>query len=377
MLALTLLHAASVFAADDARGAAEYERALELLQKRDSQGALIELKNAVQAAPGYLPAWLELGRIYLDFGYGQLAEGAYERASELGADASLTLLPRARSYLIQGKLDELLALTPSGESTPADQAALLVLQGNAQLESGEPEEALQRFKRAERLAPRSAAALWGTSMARLRQGDVREALLYADSAAALAPEQAETWFVRAEVQRQAGEVDAALADFSRAIELQPEHMPARLGRAALLMDAGKLDEAAADLADVRRAQPDDLQAMHLYALLLAAQGKHVESEQVLDDARKRLKQLPERVIAGNLPSLMLSATIALKDDQPATAIAHLERYLARVPNHLGANKLLAAAYLRDAQAGAARALIEPLVSAHPDDAGLVWLLGTA
>lgn len=378
-LALALLltcTAAAVAADDDARGAAAYERALQLIEKRDTQGALIELKNAVQAAPEYLPAWLELGKVYLDMGYGQLAEGAYERASKLGADASLTLLPRARSYLVQGKIEELLALEAADALSPEDQAALLVLQGNAQLEMGELDDALARFRAAGKRDGKSAAPLWGAAVAKLRKGDLAGAQYQADKAKTLAPELAETWYVRADVARQAGQRADALADFSRAIDIEPDHMPARLGRAALLMDDGKLDAAAVDLAAVREAQPDDLQAMHLQALLLAAQGEQAEADAVLDKARARLKELPERVVAGNLPSLMLSALIALKDDQPATAIEHLKRYLARVQHHLGANKLLAAAYLQNGQAGEARALLEALMNEHPKDAAIVSLLGT-
>lgn len=377
-IALTLLCSLPALAADDhARGAAAYERALERLKNDETQAGLIELKNAVQAAPNYLPAWLELGKVYLALGYGQLAEGAYERASKLGADVSLTLLPRARSYLIQGKLDELLALDAAGTLGAADEAALLVLQGNAQLEAGELNEALAHFRRAEELDSMAAAPLWGTALAKLRAGDVAGAQYQADRAKALAPELAETWYVRADIARQAGQNADALSDFSRAIELEPGHMPARLGRAALLMDENKLDEAARDLAAVREAQPDDLQAMHLQALLFAMQGRQAEADEVLGKARARLKELPEGVINGNLPSLMLSALLALKDGQPETAIEYLQRYLARARDHVGATKLLAAAYLQNDQPGEARALLEPLMVAQPKDAAILNLLGTA
>lgn len=357
-------------------GAAAFERALELLARDESKGALIELKNAVQAAPNYLPAWLKLGEVYLDSGYGALAEGAFERASKLGADPSLTVLPRARSYLLQGKLDELLALDAAGKLAAADEATLLVLQGNAQLEAGLPVEAMALFDRAQAINAISPAPLWGRALAKLRQGDQGGALYEADRAKALAPELAETWFVRADIERQIGQREDALRDFSRALEIEPSHTPARLGRAALQMDAGRLDEAAADLSLVRAAQPDDLQGMHLQALLLAQQGKTGESEAVLAEARARLKELPEHVMAGHLPSLMLNAVIALKDGQPQAAAEHLRRYLARAKDHLGATKLLAAALIQAGEYNDARALLEPLVMRHKEDAALLSLLGT-
>ena len=376
ILLVALAYGGTLATAAPDDGAAAFERALELLGRDESKGALIELKNAVQAAPNYLPAWLKLGEVYLDAGYGALAEGAFERASKLGADPSLTVLPRARSYLLQGKIDELVALDAAGKLAAVDEATLLVLQGNAQLETGSPAEAIALFDRAQAVNALSPAPLWGRALAKLRQGDAGGALYEADRAKALAPEQAETWFVRADIERQTGQRDDALRDFSRALELEPSHTPARLGRAALLMDAGRLDEAASDLADVRAAQPDDLQGMHLQALLFAQQGRTAESEAVLDAARARLKELPERVMAGHLPSLMLNAVFALKDGQPQVAAEHLRRYLARAKDHLGATKLLAAAMLQAGEFNDARTLLEPLVMRHKQDAALLSLLGT-
>jgi len=377
ILYIVLACGSSLARADPDAGAAAFERALDLLGRAERKGALIELKNAVQATPNYLPAWLKLGEVYLDAGYGALAEGAFERASKLGADPSLTVLPRARSYLLQGKLDELLALEAAGKLAPADEATLLVLQGNAQLEAGLPGDAIVLLDRAQAINAISPAPLWGRALAKLRQGDQGGALYEADRAKALAPELAETWFVRADIERQTGQRDDALRDFSRALELEPSHTPARLGRAALLMDAGRLDEAAGDLATVRDAQPDDLQGMHLQALLFAQQGQTAASEAVLDEARARLKELPERVVAGHLPSLILSAVIALKDGQPQAAADHLRRYLARAKDHLGATKLLAAALIQAGEFDDARALLEPLVMRHKQDAALLSLLGTA
>lgn len=136
LLVLALLGTSAARGAEEPRpgpqgaGASElYEKALIEYNLGETRTAYIHLKNALLEDPFLLSAHLLLGKIYIQLGFGDKAEKELLIADGLGADQSLTLIPLARAYLLQGKAEQLVAeLFPLG-TLPEEDAELLALRG--------------------------------------------------------------------------------------------------------------------------------------------------------------------------------------------------------------------------------------------------------
>jgi len=97
------------------RAAAWYEQALTEVNAGQTSAAYLSLKSALRQDPFFLAGHLLLARVYIQLGQGDKAEKELLIAEGLGAHQSLTLIPLARSYLLQGKAEKLLgALFPLG-----------------------------------------------------------------------------------------------------------------------------------------------------------------------------------------------------------------------------------------------------------------------
>lgn len=354
----------------------QVEIAIQKAQQHDIKGAIAGLKFALKLDGKLIAAWLKLADIYLEIGSGAAAENALRKAADLGADRKLTEVPLARSYLLQNKLEKLNRIEIPEDLDPSDQARLLVIQGQGLIEADHLDDAESAFDKAYALDRSSVDAFFGHASALMRKGDLDRASAFIRRAIATKPDSAEGWYLSGELARRQRDSGVALANFSKAIELQPQHIPARLGRAALLLDAGRTNDAASDLQVIQESQPDDLQGLYLTALLQVQTGKLDNANQTLEKARGQLKSVPSSVSENHMPSLMLGAVLALKDGEPQSALAYLNRYLNRAPDHLGASKLLAVARLRTSDIDGARALLDHLATVYPDDAGIYSLLGT-
>jgi len=361
----------------DLEAARFFERALAREREGDPAGAIIELKNALQREPEMLAAWVELSEIYLSIGDAADAAAAIERADALGADAELTLIPRARAYLLSGELDALLAARAPAGIDPEKAVALAIIQGKALLQAHRLREAAERFERLRATAPRRPEPLWGLAQIAQRSGRLEAARAHLDAAMAMAPDEAETWYLRGNLRRVMNAPQAALADFSRAVALEPGHLPARLGRAALRLDAGELAPALADLETVLEANPDSFQGLYLASMAEAMRGDQAAANTYLQRARELLSRLPSELVDDNLPALLISAVLALRDGEANLAADKLERYRRRAPAAKGAKRLLALALLRAGEPYEAKLLLRELLVVFPNDLYLGYLLASA
>ena len=113
------------------------ERAKDSQAKGDIKTSIIELKSAIQKDPNNPQARLMLGETYINTGMGAEAEKELKRAMELGVSAQSLMVPLARSLLLQREYKRLAdEIVPTPETTPANRAKLLQLQGEAQLGLG-------------------------------------------------------------------------------------------------------------------------------------------------------------------------------------------------------------------------------------------------
>ncbi len=218
-----------------------------------------------------------------------------------------------------GRLDTLLEMQPAPGLSGVKKAAFHVIQGTALLEANVLRQARAKFEAALSFESDNPAAYRGIALANIRQGRSDAALRAAEHALKLDLTEAESWYVRGEVRRSRRELKRALEDFEEASRSRPTHAPAILGRAALMLDMGRLEEAHVLLLEFNELAPDELQGLFLLSQVQIALGDSIGADQTLEHAREVLNQIPPEVAQENLPALMVSAVIALRDNLPQQA----------------------------------------------------------
>lgn len=354
-----------------------YERGLVAYNNAEVRTAYIHLKNALEEDPRLLSALLLLGRIQLALGKGADAEEQFLAADRLGAHRSLTLVPLAQAYLLQGKAQQVIAdLFPLGLDVRED-AALLALRGQAHLDLGELFDAERAFDQAWERAPDLAPALLGRVQTRLLRGAVEEALAGAQRAVELEPNNAHALYLKAGIERDLGDSESALADFERAVQVEPAHLPAQVGRIGALLQLDRIEEAAAAIALIRDAYPRDPRALYLEAIIANRQGDEQAAAMAMQAAENLLAQLPGELIVNHSPTLLLAGMVAFSMKKWEQAGDYLDLYSKRHPDQVGPRKLLAEILLEREQYESVISLLEPALELMPFDHRLMSLLAEA
>ena len=142
LLAITAgVFGTSAFAAErDERIAKIYEDALARFERKDFAGTEVQLKNALQLNPRYLPGQVLLGKTQLSLGKSIDAEKSLKSAIQLGVDRSEVIHLLGQALFDQGKFQNVVELDPSGLS-PKARIDILTLRAYAQIELGNFQEA--------------------------------------------------------------------------------------------------------------------------------------------------------------------------------------------------------------------------------------------
>ena len=354
-----------------------YEDALVRFRDNDLSGALIQLKNAIQEDPGFLPAHLLLADVYLRQNNGAAAEDEVRIADRLGADEAVTVVLLADAFLQQFKyLDVIDQIRAEGFETEV-QAEILVRRGRAYIELRDLDQAEQEFNRAGQLAPDSAKPLVGNTTVMMYRGALDEAEQLARMATARAPKDPEAWNIRASVEHLRGQRDQAIASYGKVVELAPNHIDARIARIGVLMDLGRNDEAVADVEYLRLEFPLEPRGAYLYGLLLARDGDAEGAREASMEAVRIIQDMKPEIL-DNRPQFLLLAGLAnhsLREFEQARAF--LERYLEHEPHQTGARKLLSSIMLSAGDYIGATRVLDRALERNPNDPRVLSLLATA
>ncbi len=376
MLAAVLAGIVTPASATPEKAAAFYENALQRFEKDDLKGAIVQLKNSIQADNKLLAAHMLLGRALLRNGNLKGAEAAFEEALNQGMNRGEAALALGRIYIITGNADKVIErFTPAG-LPPALQARVLTLRANAYVEMGNTVLATREFEAARAADPASAAP-WIDEIPLLlsaRQKDRARAA--AAKALELAPENAAAWNMHASVLQDGLDMQGALAAYSKALALDPKHVDARVARAGLLADLKRDTEAGKDLAALSGLAADDPRAAYLRAILASRKGDQAVAARELGNMVNTLDGLP-RELLNRREQLMLLAALghnALGNWEKSRR--YLESIIVRNANHIPARKLLASAYIRVKDYRQAEPHLLMLQTAAPDDPQVLFMLGS-
>ena len=227
------------YAADE-KASKFYEDALVRYEKKDIDGAIIQLKNALQIDKNMLPVQVLLGKALLKNGDVIGAELAFNEALRLGVNRAEVVVQLALAYTAQGKQKLIfeqqqfaLAGLPAGI-----QLQLLLVRASANSDLGDAKAALKAVEDARAIDPKSSAAWLAEVPIRIRAGQICEATDAADRGMASGPNSTDAWYQKGSVMHVVGNLRGALAAYDTALKSDPENIEARVSRAGIYIDLG-------------------------------------------------------------------------------------------------------------------------------------------
>jgi tetratricopeptide (TPR) repeat protein len=405
--------------ADPDRAAAHYNLSFTLSNLGDFEGALREVRRALELDPYYVPQKFLLA-IELQFEDPALAvvpelggDRPFEPTGEAFAfdprlldDIFSSLRPTgrkgaaraqedvfalARDYLSKGLFEQAAAEITRAVGRGADRAEGAVILGDVFARRGVHGEALDRYREAREARPGNTAARLGEARALLALGRAGEARPLSDALFAEAPDNVDAALLAAEARGRTGDPAAALEALRRAQERAPERADVRkllgdvaLGvgdaeaayaayRAALDLDpgfvqvwveVGRLAEARGAAREAEDAYRSALNHLPTYAAASMALATLLRSQGRGNEALDVLVAVLERD-AFDLEALLLLAQVLLADGRAADARAACERVTRFNPAHVGAHFHLGLALARERRYGEAVAQWERVVALEP------------
>lgn len=375
--ALLLTAVAAAWAADPA-ASRFYEDALARFEKKDYDGAILQLKNAQKIDAKMLPVHVLLGRALLARGELNAAEVSFAEALKLGVNPGEVLLPMAETFVAQGKHTALLsdARFASTALPPDIKPAVLLLKAGAASDIGDHREALKLVAEARALNTSSVDSWVAEVPIRVRARQFAEAKTAADKAVALDPKSPAAAYQQATVTHLSGDLKQAIAQYTRTLALKPSHINALVARAGLQMDLQRYEEARADVDAARKADPKDPRSAYLHALLVERSGSKEDVRKALTEVTNLFDPVPMDQLRYRPQVLMLGGLAHYGLQQFEKALPYLEMVIRQDANS-PVNKLLANIYLRQNRTDKAVEALEQYLRARPDDRQAVSLLAAA
>ena len=365
-------------AAPDDKAARFYEDALSRYQRQDVQGAIIQLKNALQIDKRMLPVQVLLGKALLANGQAVAAEVALMDALKLGVNRAEVVLPMAQAVVAQGKQPLMFeqARFASAGLPPAVQVQLLLLRASAASDLGNPREALKSIEEARGLDSGLAEVWLAEVPVRIRTRQFREARDAVVKALAIAPDSAEVSYQKGSLAHVLGDLRAALAAYDRAVQQDARHVEARVARAGLSIDMGQPANAAKDIAELQRLSPREPRAAYLKALLAERAGDAAAARSGLREVTDLVDPVPIEFIRYRPQLLMLNGLAHFGLNQPEKAKPYLEMFQ-KASGASPVSKLLAQIYLAEPNVAHAVELLEAYLRSQPGDVQALMLLAGA
>lgn len=377
--AVALASSASVvMAADSAKASKYYEDAVARFERRDIDGAILQLKNALQQDKSLLPVHVLLGKALLSRGDAGSAEVEFQEAIRLGVDRAEVALPLAQALTIQGKQQQVFEdprLAPNG-LPPTVQFLMLLHRASAYSDVGDVRNALKSIEAARALAPTNPDS-WLTEVpVRIRSRQLQEALAAAEQALKLAPNSAEAFYQKGSVQHVQGQIRQALESYDRSIQLSEEHFEARMARAGIRFDLNRDADASEDLRALQGIAPNEPRATYLRALLAERSGDAAATKKLLLQVTELLDPVPIEVIRYRPQTLLLNGLAHFGLNQLDRAKPYLEYALRLQPNS-PITKLVAQIAIREGNQGRAIELLETYLRGQPGDGQALLMLASA
>ena len=378
MLAVPLVLAAQTFlwapsalaASGDPDAAKKYEtEADQLIAKDDLKSAEIELKNAVKALPDDGRLRLKLADLEIQMNDIEGAQIELKAARDHGGDESKIVPMLGRTYLVQGKFDQVLQDFPVRDDQPDNvKVSTLVLRAEAQIQMKKVEDARSSLIAAEQIDPKATAPKLGLARIAFTLNQFDDAAKKADELLKIAPT-ADTHLLKGEILSRQSNRDGAMGEFNEAIKVDPNNLGGYIERAQLYIAAGDDAKAQADVKTAIGLANRSVPAQYLQALILARAKDYAGADTILTKFAAAFPNFPR--------GFYLQAVVKSELKQYEQAESAITAYLGAIPNDIGGEKVLADIQLRKGNSAGAADTLEKITADAPDDAQSLAMLGQA
>lgn len=332
------------------------ESARKHIEKKDTKGAVIELKNLLQKNPDDAEGRYLLGKLMLDAGEDAAASVELQKAQDLGFDPDRVAPLLARIALSKGDAQKVVS-TYAGKTLklPEAQADLQVTLAKAYITLKKPVEADAAVKAALAVSPNHLGARLLEVRRLAGQKDVSGALALLDKVIESAPADSEARQLRGELLLVTGQEDAAMAAFREAIDRNPNNGAAHTSLIWLLMGRKDLAAVESQLQVLRKVAPQSLEAIFFTASLAFEKG---DVKTAYETVQPLVRNLPDDPMV-----LQLAGAIELSKGQLMQAQTHLARALQVAPDRPRTRLLLGQVYVKSGEPTKAIKALQPLVEA--------------
>ena len=363
--------------ADSVKAARYYEDALKRFERQDVDGAVIQLKNALQQDARMLTVHVLLGKALLMRSEAAAAEIEFNEALSQGINRAEVAVPLAQALVAQGKQAEVFkqpALVPDGLPDNIRKSLLLV-RAAAASDLGDPTRAQAQIDLARAIPPDNAESWLAEVPLRLRARQFDKATAAADQALRLAPDNAEALYQRATVPHVQGKQDEALKGYERAIAADPRHLEAQMARAGLLIDLNRDADALTQVQSALKLAPAEPRALYLTAVLAERRGDSAAAKTALKAVTTALDPVPIEFIRYRPQALMLNGLAHFGLGEMEKAKPYLEYAQRQTPNS-PLSKLLAQVYVAEPNLDRAGEVLESYLKAYPGDGQALVMMAT-
>lgn len=346
------------------------------LGEGDYRGAVLTLKNILKDNPDDKSARLLLGKVYLPIGDGASAEKELKRAEQLGISPNELLASMGSALLLQGKVDDVLALLhPLKQADNKTNAEILSVKGDAFLAKQDQEEAWQIYQQALDLDPASKDAMQGLIKISVVRGKVEQGFQMLDKLIVVAPQDSETWNLQGLLYSRKKQYAKSEESYQKAAELLHEKQLSRAGftaRTGLVqaqLAQNHLEKALGNVDILLKAQPANPLPKYMRALIAYEQKDYKQAQEYLTDVIS--------VMPSNIPSRRLMGAVQYALGNYELARENLQRVVNEVPGQIQARKLLAAVLLKQNNPRDALQVLKESEGKVADDTQLLAMMGRA
>lgn len=340
----------------------------------DLRAANLELKGLLESYPENAEVHLALAEVSLALGDPQTADKELRRASAAGLPPQRAAALRGRVMLALGEATALLQEL-NDRTLPVQEPELSVLKGEALATLGDAAAAEPIYRSVREKHPEHPRATTGLAFSMAMQGREQPALDLLAAFLRAQPEAAEAWLLRGEILARASRYSEARAAFEQAasdpgrrLDL-PAQSSALAGLADTQLALGAIDEARATLGRIRSLAGDTVHARLISARLALIDQDYAAAVAALQPA---VAAVPEYV-----PARFLLGAALLAQGKLEQAEIHLARVVQDTPENVEARKLLARVRLQLQRYDSAVQVLTPAMQGDGFDPELSSLFSAA
>lgn len=273
--------------------------------------AVIEYKNAVQAAPGDAALRWKLATAALEIGDFATAVASLQKAVELDPNNYEAKGKLGELYLVAGRTDEVSRIADELEKVRPGDAQGYILKSGVAIRSGKTDSAIILLKKAVELDPKSTRSMLALGGLYLIKRDRAGAAAWYDKALNAAPDKPEVRVARGNYFFAIGDPAAGEAEYRTAIEHGGKRKEdLRIALAEHYLYQGRFEDSEKELDNVIR-EMNSQRARKALAEIRLERGKTAEAKTLVDSILKENEK--------DLDGMYLKGRIALAERRVADA----------------------------------------------------------